>query len=118
MPTVSLMALSYRLEDAVLAEVIKGCLSIGTLLFATYGEFADEMEDQIDLVLESESRLEIITTSHQDDAIEDTANFLVSAAYRESDHFRCLVILDKRVANSGLLLKAVEKLCMDLSEYK
>lgn len=118
MPTVSLLALSGHLEDAVLADVIKNCLAAGTLLFATYGEFADEMEDQIDLVLESESRLDIITTSHQDDAIEDTANFLVNAAYRESDHFRCLVIFDKRVPNSGLLLNEVEKLCMDLSEYR
>src|SRR5688572_10607484 len=90
MPTVSLLALSDPLEDAVLAEVVKGCLSAGTLLFAAYGEFADEMEDQIDLVLERESRLDISTTSHQDDAMEEAANFLVNSAYRESGHFRCI----------------------------
>ncbi len=118
MPTVALLVLSDHLENAVLAEVIKSCLSVGTLLFAVYGPFADEIEDQIDLLLERESRLDILTTSHQDDAIEDTANFLVRAAYREPEHFRCLVILDKRVPNSDLLLTEVEKLCVDLSEHR
>ena len=118
MPTVSLLALSDHLAEDALAEMIKGCMSAGTLLFAAYGEFADEMEEQIDLVLENESRLDIITTSHQDDEIEDMANFLVNAAYRESGHFRCVVVLDKRVPNSGLLLKEMERLCMDLSEHR
>jgi len=118
MPTVSLLALSDHLAKDPLAEMVKGCLSVGTLLFAAYGEFADEMEDQIDLVLENESRLDIITTSHQGDEMEDVANFIINAAYRESGHFRCLVVLDKRMANSNLLLSEMEKLCTDLSETR
>lgn len=118
MPTVSLLAFSYYLEENALEEIIKGCMSAGALLFATYGEISDEIEDQIDIILENESRLDILTTSHQDDTIEDMANFLVNAAYRESGHFRCLVIIDKRVSYSSILLKDIEKLCMDLPDHK
>lgn len=115
MPTVCLLALSSRIEDSVLESVIKDCLSAGTFLFATYGEFSEELEDQIDAFLERDLVPGVVTTSHQDDTFEDVANFLVNAAFREPERFRCLVFIDKDVPNRDRLLRELKELCVNLS---
>lgn len=114
MPTVCLLALSDHLENDVLAGWIEGCLAVGTLSFAAWGEIADETEDRIDSVLEGESRLDVTTTSHQDEGIEETANFVVNAVCLEPVPFRCVLILDKRMRHGDRLLKLLERLCRNL----
>ncbi len=113
MPTVCLIALSDYLDSAVQEEMVRGCLSVGAIFFATYGDLADDMEERIDFVLENgnEAWLNVTTTSHQNESAEDVAHFIVNAAYLDDAHFRCLIIFDRDVANSDILLREVNKLC-------
>jgi hypothetical protein len=112
-PTVCLMILHDPFESFAMGELVKDCLNLGVICFSIYGRLADSIEDQVDFILESENLefLNVTTTSHQNESIEDTAHFVVNAAHRATDHFRCLVLYDQRVEDCGLLLQEVKKLC-------
>lgn len=117
MPTVNLLALSVHPGNDALAELIKACLAAGTVLFSTYGTLAEEMEDRIDRLLETESRLDIATTSHRNDGVDGTANFPMHAAFPNTGRFRCMLIPDKNMPDGRLLLDALEKRSRHLSRH-
>jgi hypothetical protein len=117
MPTVCLMILQETLTGSAMAALVKDCLILGAVCFSIYGSLAASIEDQVDLILENGDVefLNITTTSHQNESIEDTAHFVVNAAYRATDQFRCLVIYDHRVEGCDLLLQEVKKLCLSVN---
>lgn len=115
MPTVCLIALPALLDDTEMAEIVRGCIAAGTLFFATHGNLAREMEDQIDWILSgNEAWLGMPTTAHVNEAEKDLAHFLVHTAYCEQGHFRCLVMMDTHSNNTGILLGEIRDLCASI----
>ncbi|MGQ5524884.1 hypothetical protein ACUHMQ_16705 [Chitinimonas sp. PSY-7] len=113
MPTVCLVALSKLPTGPAALEMVKSCMSAGAVSFASIGEHADAIEDQIDAALEGGELgwLEIVTTSHQGESVEDVVNFLVHGIDPKAGNSRLLIILDANFPDGKSLLEEARRAC-------
>lgn len=113
MPTVCLLALPLQASGIELKKLVHDCLSAGAIFFAVWGEGSDAMEDEIDFILAEtdDGPGHIPTTSHSNESVEDTANFVVNAAYLDEKHFRVLVVTSGRDCECQNLVESINKLC-------
>jgi hypothetical protein len=111
-PTVCLLIFSRPLLDGLMSALVQACVNIGAVAFMSYGDLANDIEDQVDWVLESQCSKgsAVLTTAHTDEDIEDVAYFFKHAAYVGAQAYRCIVITDVVDENGILLLSEVRKL--------
>ena len=110
-PTVCLIAVR-DFGDEFKALILK-CLSIGTTHFASYGEMASITEDEIDIILEDgvDDWLDVATTAHENDSLEDIVHFLIGPACVDGGVFRFLIVCDSQVLDATAVLKEVKHHC-------
>jgi len=95
-----------------LPSLIKSIIKTGCTFFVLYGDDADILHKKIDEIIEqgTEEWLNISTTDHKGEKLEDVAWFFMNATYLESDKFRCLTMIDEKNPQGSFLVSELIRL--------
>lgn len=76
---------------------VKSAISVGCVFFIIWGVNASGLHDVIDEIIESgpEEWLNVITTYHEQECLEDVLDFLLTGAMPGNDDFRCILISER-----------------------
>jgi hypothetical protein len=114
------MILSQNIpEKKYLFSLVKNIIEAGCTFFVLYGDAADSLHKKIDEIIEegTEEWLNVSTTSHKGEKLEDVAWFFMNATYLESHKFRCLAVIDEKDHQGKRLVNELMKLQRKLPAY-
>ncbi|MDR1284657.1 MAG: hypothetical protein LBJ88_00480 [Campylobacteraceae bacterium] len=106
-PTICLIVLDKNFEKGKMAKIINIAIDAGAIFFMTFGDFAEELHDFIDEIIEfSQNNLtHIITTFHKNEQIADVAKFFAHSTYFENNNRRHIVLFDVQNFTTDTLKK-------------
>jgi hypothetical protein len=116
LPTSCLISMAPPIDVQRTKQLAKDCIALDCRHFVSWGPAAEEVEELIDDVIESgpEEQISIVTTSHDEEPIEDLLAFFVQATFFGTGKYRYLAILDPGYPGSKPLAeKLIELHCDD-----
>ncbi|MDR1008281.1 MAG: hypothetical protein LBL65_06990 [Campylobacteraceae bacterium] len=95
-PTVCLIVLDKNFEKEEMIKMVNTAIDAGAIFFMTFGDFAEELHDFIDEIIEfSQNNLtHIVTTFHKSEQIADIAKFFIYSTYFENNDCRYMMLFD------------------------
>lgn len=115
-PTACLLVADEVPSAPIINDLVTALVSSGCSHFMTWGRAADALHDALDSVLESGEKdgfINVVTTSHGNETIEDIAWFLVNAALPGEEIMRCCVGFESEINTFPELLECVSDAIKD-----